>query len=278
MFTIRKKLVALPFFKQIKEIQELEKGASHHCFKVITGNGNYFAKYFESDRATRENEHKVTVVAAKAGITPRILHCSTHWLITDFIEGQLTDEQTTDKKIIIATGLIKKCHQLKIDLTPLDLHAILDYLTKYQDFRFEQLNVIRSIIKKLPKIQEVQSLVVCHGDVNFSNILFTKNPYLIDFEYACLAEPEYDLAMMIAINLLNVQQQQLLLSRYEEISPGKLCYENLKSYLSYCYLINGLWCLLKPTKVCSEEIVELAVKQFTALADLTGYNALAIVK
>jgi hypothetical protein len=84
--------------------------------------------------------------------------------------------------------------------------------------------------------------------------------------------------MMIAINLLNETQQQILLSCYEEISSDKLCYENLKSYLSYCYLINGLWCLLKPARVRSDVLAELTIKQFAAFDDLTGNNALAIVK
>ncbi len=278
MISIRKQLLALPFFSQIKAIEDIEEGASHYCFKVITGNGTYFAKYFESDRATRKNEHNVAVLTAKAGISPCVLHCSTHWLITDFIEVLKFDDQGIDEKIIITVGLINKCHQIKSDLAPLDLHAIVDYLVNDKKLTFAQANAIRGMVKKLPDIKIVQPLVVCHGDVNFSNVLFTENPCLIDFEYACLAEPEYDLAMMIAINLLNAEQQKSLLSRYEKLSSIKISDKNIKLYLSYCYLINGLWCLLKPARVSSDELAELAIRQFVAFEHLTGYNAQVIVE
>ncbi|MFT5757837.1 MAG: thiamine kinase-like enzyme [Alteromonadaceae bacterium] len=272
MKAIKQKLSALPFFDQIKDVQDIEEGASHSCFKVITAKGNYFAKYFESDRATRQNEHQITLLAAQVGITPPVLHCSTHWLITDFIETQCLNAQTLDKKLMIIVGLINQCHQLKARLAPLNLHAILDYLLSDKTLVFAHVNAIRCVIKQLPDINIVQSLVVCHGDVNFSNILFAKKPFLIDFEYACLAEPEYDLAMIIAINLLNSAQQKILLSQYEKISSVNICYENLNSYLSYCYLINGLWCLLKAASVSSDELVQRSIKQFAAFDNLTGYN------
>ncbi|WP_143323605.1 phosphotransferase [Cognaticolwellia aestuarii] len=51
--------------------------------------------------------------------------------------------------------------------------------------------------------------VFCHGDANFSNVLIANNGllslnnddcFLVDFECACIAPAEYDLAMMMAVN------------------------------------------------------------------------------
>ena len=159
-----------------------------------------------------------------------------------------------------------------IDLPSLELKSVVHNLLVDSGLSEQQYICIESTLKKLPKINIGRPLVVCHGDVNFSNVIFGKNTYLVDFECACKAEAEYDLAMMIAINLLNKSQQSTLLTTYEINNSIKPCYDRLSSYLPYCYLINGLWYLLKYREEGHSKYYQLAQKQFSAFDFLCSYN------
>jgi len=279
MHDIIKQLTLLPCFTKISEIQNIEEGASHNCFKVLTKDGSYFAKYFETTRATREIEHNVTILAAKAMLSPAVLYQSEQWLITEYInDSGVIDELNTTEKVLIMTELLSKCHRLTFDLPTLDLKKVLNNIISDLLLSSKSLTHMRSIITKLPTIENNQPLVVCHGDVNFSNVIFAENSFLVDFECASLAEPEYDLAMMIAINLLNGEHQVMLLSHYAKMAAITLSHTKLMSYLSYCYLINGLWYLSKFKDIGRSELLNLSLKQFTAFDNLMDLNARDVVE
>jgi len=279
MNEIIQQLKLLPCFKQISDIQNIKEGASHCCFKVLTKDGSYFAKYFEGTRTTREIEHSVTLLAAKEMFSPVVLYHSNQWLITEYINSSnVIDELKITDKVLLAVELISKCHQLTIKLPTLALNTILNNVISDLSLSSKNLFLMSSIITKLPIIKNSQPLVVCHGDVNFSNVIFAKNSFLVDFECASLAEPEYDLAMMIAINLLSESHQAVLCSHYEKINSTILSHSKLTSYLSYCYLINGLWYLLKSRDKGQCELLNLSLKQFTAFDDLMDLNARYVVE
>ncbi|NQZ82241.1 MAG: phosphotransferase [Colwellia sp.] len=273
---IIEQLTLLSFFDNdnIIDVNKIAEGASHHCFKVVTASATYFAKYFETDRITQKVEFEMTIMAAKSMLAPPLLFHSNHWFISDFIDAaQLINDHTINERVIITAELINKCHKLSLKLPTLDLHAVLISLATDKALSHEQSKAISSIITKLPVMKVGQVLVVCHGDVNFSNIIFTEPSYLIDFECACLAEPEYDLAMMSAINLLNKTQRSVLFSTYQKDSLITLSHAKLASYLPYCYLINGLWYLLKFNVEQQSNLFVLSQKQFAAFDDLMGLNS-----
>jgi len=285
---IIEQLKLLPCFDNVDnkliDVNKIAEGTSHQCFKVETASATYFAKYFETGRLTRKVEHNTTILAAKLMLAPQLFFHLNQWLISEYIShisknqesknlSLKTAELNIKEKIIKAAQLMAKCHRLQLTLPILDLNSVLATFAADNALSPQQSNVISRIIKQLPKIKIGQSLVVCHGDVNFSNIIFTESAYLIDFECACMAEREYDLAMMAAINLLDNEQQSDLLSTYEINSVTKLCHSKLVSYLPYCYLINGLWYLLKFSDEQQSGLSVLSQKQFAAFDELMGFNS-----
>ncbi len=85
--------------------------------------------------------------------------------------------------------------------------------------------------------------VLCHGDLSFSNILVAAKIKIIDWEYARLAPPEYDLAACICINRLNEHDSQILIDSYSNHAPNdyQLLPKLIKQYIEIFTTLNKLW-------------------------------------
>lgn len=83
-----------------------------------------------------------------------------------------------------------------------------------------------------------EKLVICHGDINFSNIILSHQAYLLDFECACLAEKEFELGMMLAINNLSFE------SLISECELNETQQDKVTRYYLFSLFINGLWFLV----------------------------------
>ena len=141
----------------------------------------------------------------------------------------------------------------------------------------------------LPLIEQVDDnqLTLCHGDLNFNNLIVDQlsSGRLIDFESACLAEVEFDLAMLVAVNLLTDIDLNHLVSQYRESrrnilltnqsikcqyqeSDDVASTKKVTRYLFFCYLINGLWYLLEDNQLDVQSQLAYAKQQFTQLQKL----------
>ncbi|MCU4675010.1 phosphotransferase [Catenovulum sp. 2E275] len=91
--------------------------------------------------------------------------------------------------------------------------------------------------------QQNRQLCLCHGDLSFENILFAEQHYLIDWEYARLGEPEYDLAASILINQFSETEQQSLLNCYAKLAHQDLTElsQHTQNYLMVLKPLNQLW-------------------------------------
>ena len=260
----------LPCFNHSVVIERIEAGQSSDCFKVTTSNEQnkvkkYFVKY-EVNADFFENELKVSKEAALINLSPNVIYSDNNWLVNEFIEGITLDHCLLAKKekIKIALNLINKCDLLTASVPILDVNAIINNIMSTDVFTVKQYKYVQNILNKLPLI-EITERVVCHGDVNFSNVIVDKdNAWLIDFECSCLAEKEFELAMFFAINLLNVNEQFYALNVYEAINKKvKIDTGKVSSYLLCSTLINGLWYL---EKAKGELFSELKTNLFYTLA------------
>lgn len=137
--------------------------------------------------------------------------------------------------------------------------------------------------------------VLCHGDANFSNAMQLKYPQLnsvavhklIDFECACIAPVDFDLAMLMAVNEIERAKIALINDQYISINQAHLAANNIadivdnslvnKQYMAIpsillvtCYydlsiLINCLWYLSKYKDTSQVNYKILAKKQIMLL-------------
>lgn len=250
-------LSALPCFTQVDSISIIASGLSQHCFKVTADNKVYFAKTISND-----TEVSVTEYSGKSGLSPNLIYHDKQWLITNFIDASNIAQSTlkTDDKINHAMKLMVQCHQLNIKPAELSAKDIINslinnsYYPKSQKVALSQLAEL--IIEPLSISRKG---VCCHGDLNFSNILMTQaqHTWLIDYECACTAPVEYDLAMFTAVNNLDSDEITIIIEQYEIQSSVSVDPLLLNHYLLFCYFINALWYFnAYHEKVLAEEITE----------------------
>lgn len=266
---LKTKLAKLQCFDVVYNIDQIIKGYSHCCFKVTTEAGDYFAKYIGEHLLTANTETKLTICASDHKISPKLhYHCS-DWLITHFIDAPLLCDShlCINDKISIALTLMTKCHQLNVNLPVLNLNEVVKKLVDPSVFTVSQCNVIKKVISCLPIISPKMPTTACHGDINFSNIIIADDFWLIDFECGCLADREFDFAMMIAINELDTKNIFFAANKYRQLIDNKeyiLDEKLVTCYLLFAHLINGLWYFSLSIKTNEGILTELAFKQFKA--------------
>jgi len=241
----------LPCFNHDAIIKEINAGQSSKCFKVLVVNEKgqetaYFVKY--NNAATFFDEVNASKEAALSAISPNVIYHDEHWLVNEFIEGTTLDNACipTEEKINITLNLMEKLEHLSISLPVVNLQNIITDIINHSCFSLVQRDYIQNVQSTLPCLNTATG-VVCHGDINFSNVIVTKDhSWLIDFECACVADKEYELAMFFAVNLLNKTEQEYSINKYNAKHANQtINVFKLSHCLLYTYLINGLWYIEK---------------------------------
>ncbi|WDE09677.1 phosphotransferase [Thalassomonas haliotis] len=245
----------------------------------------------EKTASAADNEMLFSLAAATAGISPPVIYQDSAYLVCRYIDGEpLSESQlTTREKTALALDLMGACHQLDVALPVLDMALVISELISALsgELSAQQEAQVKKLTGKITTGSKVGPLVPCHGDINFSNILLaskarparhadkgidTGKAWLIDFECCALAEKEFDLAMLIAVNEISQPDMLALLKQtplntflsYGQYSD-KLCH-----YLAFCYLINALWYLVYQHESGDKQFMPLARRQF-ALLDGLGF-------
>lgn len=253
-------LKSLLCFNGIVELELLTGGMSHTCVKVTTSDQIYLAKKLNQDTAI--TEISAALICANKGLSPAIIYHSEEWLVTEFITGATLGESTLNcsEKITTALMLMAKLHQLppliEQPIPALNTTKAVNCLfTKPTSFSPQERLILKAITESLSSDINAYiaccdvSSVVCHGDLNYTNILIDSNitnnepkPWLIDFECSHLAPVEFDLAMFIAANNISPDQLSEVVNSYSTFYPHyRPRIELLTYYMLYSFFINGLW-------------------------------------
>lgn len=238
---MKESLSALPCFTEVDKVLTITSGLSQSCFKVNADNKVYFAKTINDN-----TEVAVTISAAKLGLSPTVIYHDSDWLINSYIDANNLALSTiaTHDKINHAIKLMVQCHQLKVIPTELSSEDIITSLLNNSHYTTLQKTALLQLAKCIvAPLNNSKNGVCCHGDLNFSNILINREQitWLVDYECACTAPIEYDLAMFIAVNNLNSNEITLIIEQYEALSLVKVDPLLLNAYLQFCYFINALW-------------------------------------
>lgn len=272
--TVKDALSALPCFTQVENISIIAPGLSQHCFKVCADNKVYFAKTI-NDTA----EASVTACASKLGLSPNVIYHDSDWLISNFVDASnlALSKTDTENKIEHAIKLMVQCHELKIKPSKLAVKEIINVLINNSHYSsLQQTTLLQAAeIISIP-LNHNNNNVCCHGDLNFSNVLINQmqNTWLVDYECACAAPIEFDLAMFIAVNNLDYDKITIIIEQYELQSSVYVDLKLLNHYLLFCYFINALWYFnachekmhFEVTNMESKQaLLKLAKKQWYAL-------------
>lgn len=234
-------LSALPCFNQIEKISIITSGLSQNCFKVVADNKVYFAK-----TVTDNIEVPMAICASKSGLGPSVIYHDQNWLICNFIDANSLAQSTidTEEKIKHTIKLVVQCHQLNIKPAELAVKNVSNTLINNAHYSTPQKAALLQIAELiLLPLNSTINNVCCHGDLNFNNVLMNQaqSTWLVDYECACTAPIEYDLAMLIAVNNLASNKITIIIEQYEIQSSVYVDQQLLKHYLLFSYFINALW-------------------------------------
>jgi len=294
MKSLTQQLYQLACFSHIKQIFQINSGLSSISFKVQTQQDIYVAKYL-GGIGQDENNHNNSIVNkeiycneffAQHNLTPSVIYADQHWLVSNFISGGELNDSTLclNDKLNVAVDLMQKLHCLKLELPVLNIVSVISQLLAQGTYQAPQINLINQIAEYLSLTINVAGNVICHGDINFSNILISNTAtssqaikyYLIDFECACLADIEYDIAMLLAINNPDKAYYQAVVHMYESTynnhgnNPKSINIDMVlvMRYLAFSHVIDGLWCYNKYEKNNDATMYQLALKQFSLFDQL----------
>ena len=235
----------------VHSIKILTSGLTNNCFKVKTQTGLFFVKKFNLSRLDKQaiqNEQQVRQWAESVNLSPLTFFYSQtlNLLIQRFeVAGDLASSNLAmDDKIQQVATCLARLHQQALQphtkLTKQDLtHESSLLIARAQRSTADYKNLIQ-LCKKLDENSQLNCL--CHGDMSFQNLLLGSENKIIDWEYARLAEVEYDLASSIVINQLTLAQQQSLIEKYQAAMANKrISIDKITDYQIVFTEINKLW-------------------------------------
>lgn len=299
-------LKSLPCFDEIKDIRLLANGLSQTSLKVTTATQLYFAKKLKTETASIEvscaqlcarlGAQLASGQKSKPHLSPPVIYHDQQWLVTEFINGiALADSHLkNDIRISTALALMAQLHQLPTAVakqsvnklnTTLSVKRLLTnpapLLVKHSQFLEKVTKSLSTTITSLIMAAKCPS-VLCHGDINFTNILVDdeQNSWLIDFECAHLAPVEFDLAMFIAVNNIANHHINAIVNNYAKLVAsyqpnGKL----LNHYILYSFYINGLWYFDNINELAADKLMyALGIEQWSAFDSFASEHSITVPK
>ncbi|PKG40263.1 phosphotransferase [Psychromonas sp. Urea-02u-13] len=199
----------------------------------------------------RQAELLVQKLASEHALTPTVLAHNASYKLQQYIRAELLPANSENRFEILAQQLMR-IHQLPALHAPKQRLAFeLNRLKKQLDMAIDgqRFQAMLALADQLDKSSENNTL--CHGDLSLNNVLQGKGSryYILDWEYAVIACPAYDLAFCNCINGFSKSHSETLISHYySALTPPQT--ESLQSlqkkcdlYLKIFIYINELWTL-----------------------------------
>lgn len=212
----------------IKQVSRLKGGLTNESWHAVSAAGDVVVRISTADEVAlqinRISECRVLAVVDEAGLGPQVLRCdpAQRVLVTRFIPGTSwnQDDARVPGSIVRLAGLLKRLHSLECDagIAVTDLPAILrHYWATLSEQRLPDPPGpwTRDVMLRFAEsLSQEAGHCLCHNDVHPLNLLDTGRLWLIDWEYAGIGSPWFDLASACCNHGYDETQRQHLLRHY----------------------------------------------------------------
>jgi thiamine kinase-like enzyme len=239
-------------------IEPLAGGITNQNFLVEDEIGRYVARICKELPLLgidRRNEAACQETAARLGIAPALIHRDKGLLISRYVAGQtLTSVNLHDLAMIREVGrTLRRLHDGRDEVTGLVL-----YFCPFQTIR-TYAQTAMGLNARLP--DDVDNLlddarllahqigpfrpVLCHNDLLPANMITGAGQlWLVDWEYAGMGHPMFDLASISANAGLSGDEEAALLQSYQgEIDPREL--DLIRVFKAASLLREALWAVIQ---------------------------------
>lgn len=197
----------------------------------------------------RRRELKLQQTAADYGLAPRIARCAPDFsfLLTEWIEPE--ESLTEECRLELLATFLKRLHGLPHEPF-LEFRAL--YLPAHVDSYLRLLApgaITHACLDKVqPQMADARALidkeervwVICHNDLNTGNVLLHRGSvFALDWEYASLGSPYFDLA--VASGQLESKRHHEFLARYLDRDPTRIESDTFKAYQLLAAVLELAW-------------------------------------
>lgn len=199
------RIAALPLWRGKPEIEPIAAGRTNRNFLVRDGNDRYFARIgadIPQHGISRAAERRCAILAARAGIGPRLLHADAGFLIAEYVDGIALDTASAKSPELLAqvAALLQRLHAIPAQPDLPGFCPVAAARLYLSDLADADLPIARARIDAaLRPLPSPSARCLIHGDLIPENFIRAGDRlWLVDWEYAGNGAPETDLAMVIS--------------------------------------------------------------------------------
>ena len=189
-------------------VKTFNAGQSHHCGLINANGKKYVLKVFKH---SFNNAIAAEYLASNARLSPAVLAVDKNIALFSYIPSRALPA----KRVSMLCDALKKTHQLKPESTQrIDLVEVCNGYVEHATDSLKQWH--QQLLPLLTKFMDDPTPVkFCHNDLVKENCLFDgKRVWLIDWEFAQINNPWFDLASIIIYFNLNDNESNTLINDY----------------------------------------------------------------
>jgi len=245
-------LASIPGFAGAKLDITLSQGPTNNSYRVEKG-GEFFVLRLDKPEAVRLGLDRVaelsvieTVAAAGLGAEPVYFDAGAGVYLRSYLAGTTwaRDDLLKPGKLERLANLLRQIHALppagKKFKPLLAAGRYAKQLgTAEAGNLFGQVAAAYALIEPGPP-------ALCHNDLVCQNVLESESLALIDWEYAGMGDPFFDLAIVVQHHELEASQAQQFLTAYLQQEPNKEDFERLAKQCHFYKALLNLWTMRVP--------------------------------
>lgn len=241
--------------RAIRRVERIEHGLTNENWIARTPQKAVVVRFNSPNAAAlgvdRRSEERVLQIAARAGVGPRVLRCdaAAHLLITELLPGTPWSVEYARSTAGIArlAALMRDVHAISIvdGIKRVDALTVVEHYWATLD-RAGQLALAGAAEQRAAAQVVGQQLRdelrprLCHNDVHHLNLMDDGSVRLLDWEYAGIGDPYFDLAGICCYHDYDADQCEQLLQHYlgREDDKARARLESARWIFNY---IRALW-------------------------------------
>ena len=175
-----------------------------------------------------------------------------------------------EEQMRYVSKILKKLHNSKIKVSKeYDAIKKINYYKKYVDSAaFIDEKYEKIVFKEIASLDDTKDYCLCHNDLVHHNLLFKFNGLvLIDWEYASMNSPLFDLASFISENNLSREQEEFFLKEYYGYKFSNLKMKKVDIYCRFLDIIFYYRALHYYKKRGDKIYYDIALEKFNHIKD-----------
>jgi thiamine kinase len=212
----------------IRDIAPIKHGLTNRSWLVSTDRDRYVVRISDASaeelQIDRNSEAAVLQLVARAGIGPDVLRCDPDRgiLVTRYLGATWSARDAhTNENIDRLASLLRRLHALEVpsNVRAVDLAATVHGYLRTLDERGIRSGLTLPSLRDCAdeaatQLRKGSTACLCHNDVHHLNVVEGASLRLIDWEYAGIGEPLFDLASVCVYHRYRKSQRERLVSAY----------------------------------------------------------------